>query len=181
MKFDKKEFFTIPNIMGYFRIILIPIFTYLYFSATSTQDYYIVATLVLISTITDFFDGKIARKFNQVSEFGKFLDPVADKMTHFALVICLMSRYHYMYYLVALMVLKEGFMAVMGMIKLKKGKKLNGAMWFGKVCTATLFLCLLFLIMFPSIPLAVANGVIITCMVIMVFTLLMYIPVFARM
>lgn len=177
-----KEIFSIPNIMGYARILLIPVVMYLYFHAEETADYYVVAAIVMASTLTDLLDGFVARRFHMVTELGKFIDPLADKLTHAALVICLASRYRLMLALIVLMVVKEGFMAVMGLIKLKRhGKKLDGAMWFGKVCTTVLFLVSFALILFPQIPEAAANALIGFTMAVMAVTLALYIPVFARM
>ena len=88
-KFTKKEIFSIPNIMGYFRILLIPVFCYLYITAESEREYLYAAFVVLISSLTDLFDGKIARRFNMITELGKALDPIADKLTHGALAVCL--------------------------------------------------------------------------------------------
>lgn len=121
-KIKKEEFFSIPNCMGYFRILLIPFFCVIYLKADSMKDYYLAAGIVAISTITDFLDGKVARKFHMITEFGKFLDPLADKLTHGAIALCLAFRYEAMRYLVALMLVKEGFMAVMGLINLRHGK-----------------------------------------------------------
>ena len=119
-KIKKEEFFSIPNCMGYFRILLIPFFCVIYLKADSMKDYYLAAGIVAISTITDFLDGKVARKFHMITEFGKFLDPLADKLTHGAIALCLAFRYEAMRYLVALMLVKEGFMAVMGLINLRQ-------------------------------------------------------------
>ena len=149
-RFSKKEIFSIPNLMGYFRILMIPVFCYLYIGK---QRYLAASAAVLLSSLTDLFDGKIARKFNMVTELGKLLDPVADKLTHGALALCLALRYPLMWALILLLIVKEGYMAVMGAVLLKKGKKLNGAMWFGKVCTAVLFAGLLVLFLFPHLPL----------------------------
>lgn len=181
MKIRKEEIWSVPNIMGYFRVLLIPVFCYLFLTAETNRDYYIAAAVVLVSTFTDFLDGFVARKFNMITELGKFVDPVADKLTHGALVICLAMKYPLMWAVVAVMACKEGYMAAMGVIKLKKGKKLDGAMWFGKVCTAVLFVVMFALILFPAIGAAAANGLIIFCLAVMVFTWLMYIPVFAKM
>ena len=135
-RFSKKEIFSIPNLMGYFRILLIPVFCYLYITAETEREYLYAALVVLLSSLTDLFDGKIARRFHMVTELGKALDPIADKLTHAALAICLATRYPMMWALIALMLVKEGYMGVMGIIFLKKGKMLDGAMWFGKtVCT----------------------------------------------
>ena len=73
-KFTKKEIFSIPNIMGYFRILLIPVFCYLYITAESEREYLYAAFVVLISSLTDLFDGKIARRFNMITELGKALE-----------------------------------------------------------------------------------------------------------
>lgn len=179
---EAKEIFSIPNLMGYARILLIPVILYSYYHAESTADYYRVAGIVMISTITDLLDGFVARKFHMVTELGKFVDPLADKLTHGALVICLASRYRLMLALIVLMVVKEGFMIVMGLIKIRKyGRKLDGAMWFGKVCTTVLFLTTFVLILFPQIPPAAADVLILTAMAVMACTLVLYIPVFAKM
>ena len=61
------------------------------------------------------------------------------------------------------------------------GKKLNGAMWFGKACTATLFVGMLILLVFPSLALPLVNAVIWVCAGVMLATLCLYIPVFVKM
>ena len=100
--------------MGYFRILLIPVFCVVYLRADTPGEKYLAAAILLISTVTDFLDGKIARHFHMITEFGKFLDPVADKLTHAAVALCLAFHYPLMRWLIFLMVIKEGFMAVMG-------------------------------------------------------------------
>ena len=129
-----KEIFSIPNLMGYFRILLIPVFSWIYIHADGVSDYYMAAVLVGISGLTDMFDGKVARKFNMITELGKFIDPLADKLTQGALVLCFAVRYPLMRAVLALFILKEGFLGIMGLLLLPRGTKLDGAMWFGKVC-----------------------------------------------
>ncbi len=172
---------TIPNLLCYFRILLIPIFVFVYLTAEEVQDLYLAAAIIALSGMTDLFDGKIARKFNQITEFGKFLDPLADKLTQGAMVLCLASRFSWMWLLVAIFIVKEGFMGVMGLILLRRGKKLDGAMWFGKVCTALLYVVVFALLLLPEISIAVANVLICICAVDMILTLILYIPVFAAM
>ena len=87
MKAILKEYFTgcltIPNLLSLIRIALIPVFAVLF-----NDGNYLWAVIVLaISGLTDFFDGKIARKFNQVSAMGKILDPIADKMSQITIAI----------------------------------------------------------------------------------------------
>ena len=178
---DRREIFSIPNLMGYFRILLVPLFSWMYCTADSTGDYYAAAVVVGISGLTDMFDGKIARRFNMITELGKFIDPLADKLTQAALLICLAVRYPLMRAVLVLFVIKEGFMAVMGALLLPRGKKLDGAMWFGKVCTAVLYAVLFLLLLLPGIGIAAADVLIAVCGVFLLFSFLMYIPVFRRM
>lgn len=180
-RIDKREIFSIPNLMGYFRILLIPLFSWMYCTADSTGDYYAAAVVVGVSGLTDMFDGKIARRFHMITELGKFIDPLADKLTQAALLICLAIRYPLMRAVLGLFVIKEGFMAVMGALLLPRGKKLDGAMWFGKVCTAVLYAVLFLLLLLPGIGTTAANVLIGICGAFLLFSFLMYIPVFRRM
>lgn len=80
---------TIPNLISVIRILLIPVIAVLYYN-----NYIWWAVFVIfISGVSDAVDGKIARKFNQVSALGKMLDPVADKLTIFALAIVLFLKF----------------------------------------------------------------------------------------
>ena len=167
--------------MSFFRLLLLPVFAWLYLRAENASDYYVATAVLLVSSLTDLFDGKIARKFNMISKLGKALDPIADKLTHGVVMLCLCTRYQIVWLLIALFVIKEGFMGIMGILFLRKGKMLNGAMWFGKVCTALLFVVLLVLVVIPEMPLLYVNLLCTLCAAMMVFTLLMYIPVFLRM
>ena len=124
----KKEIFTIPNLLSLFRLVLIPVYIILYLNATDAADYILAAAILAVSCITDMIDGKIARHFNLISTVGKILDPVADKATQFSLIICLALKYPVLWYLVALFVIKEGFMLIAGGLRLKKGKMLKGAL-----------------------------------------------------
>ncbi|NLH01200.1 MAG: CDP-alcohol phosphatidyltransferase family protein [Clostridiales bacterium] len=183
---NRKEMFSVPNILGYFRILLIPVFMYTYMTADSVSDYYTPAVIVGISSLTDFFDGFIARKYNMVTELGKFIDPLADKLTQGALILCFIVKYYYMRYLLVLYIVKEGFMAVMGLVMLRhNGKKLDGAKWFGKVSTALVYIVMFILflrpIFFQGMTLAAVNVLILLCGIAMAATLILYIPVFVRM
>ena len=180
-KFSKKELLSIPNLMGYFRLLMIPAFAWLYLTASTDMDYYMAALVMGISSLTDMFDGMVARKFNMITEFGKFLDPLADKLSHGAILLCLLSRYPLILLMLVLYVIKEGFMLVMGAVKLREGKKLNGAKWFGKCCTALLFVVLFLLLLFPHMSLVTVNLLILLCAAAMLITLLLYIPVFRSM
>lgn len=117
----------------------------------------------------------IARKFHMVTELGKMLDPVADKLTHAALAVCLAVRYPVMWILIALMAVKEGFMAYRGLYNIKKGRPVEGAELYGKVCTAYLFVMLIVLILFDNLPQTAVQLLIGAGIVIMAVTLCLYI------
>ena len=101
-KITFKEVYSIPNILCYIRILLIPVFIYVYVNAKDAVDYYMAAAIIFLSGLTDFCDGFIARKFNQVTELGKLIDPVADKLTQAAIIIALMFKIKWMFFLVVL-------------------------------------------------------------------------------
>lgn len=181
MKLTAKEIFSIPNILSYIRLLLIPFFASIYITADSSNDYYVAAIIILFSGLTDLFDGFIARRFNQITELGKTVDPVADKLTQAAIVGCLMFRYEYMWLLVVLLVIKELFMGINGLILLKRGKKLDGAMWFGKVSTAVFYAATFILIGFPDITPQFASILMLVTAIFLGLSFFLYIPEFMRL
>ncbi len=147
----KKDLFTIPNFLSLFRLVLIPVYIVIYLKADSAEDYYISAGILAVSCLTDLIDGKIARHFNMVSNTGRILDPLADKLTQFALMVCLMIRYPLLWILAALFVIKELFQLIAGFIILRKGKILSGALLAGKISTTVLFISLILMVMIPTL------------------------------
>ena len=144
----KKEVFTIPNLLSLFRLVLIPVYAYL--NATENYQYLIAGSIMAVSCITDMVDGKIARRYNMISNLGKILDPLADKITQFTLTLCLSLKYPVLRPVLCLFIVKEIFQAVMGIIHLRKGRMLPGALMAGKVCTTILFISLIALVLFPN-------------------------------
>ena len=155
----KKEILTIPNMLSLFRLLLIPVYIIVYLKADSQSDLILAAAILAVSCLTDMIDGKIARHFNMISNVGKILDPLADKLTQFSLIICLISRYHTLLYLVPLFVIKEIFQLVAGGISMKKGKMLKGAQLTGKISTTVLFISLIVLVMLDNLSPAVVNTI----------------------
>ena len=148
----KKEILTIPNVLSLLRLALIPIYVAIYLNARSDSDYYLAAGIMAVSCLTDLIDGKIARHFNMISTLGKILDPLADKLTQFALILCLTMKHPILRYLVGLFVVKESFQLIAGGITLKKGRMLKGALITGKICTTILFVSLIVMVMIPTLP-----------------------------
>ena len=147
----KKEVFTIPNLLSLFRLILIPVYMTIYLKARTIEDYVLAGSILAISCLTDLLDGKIARKYNMISTVGKILDPIADKATQFTLTYCLALHYPVLWTVMAVFVVKELFQLIVGMIHLKKGKILPGALMEGKICTTVFFISLIALVLMPNI------------------------------
>lgn len=147
----KKEVFTIPNILSLFRLILIPVYVTIYLNAKVAADYMLAGTILAVSCLTDMIDGKIARHFNMISTVGKILDPLADKLTQFSLIICLTRNHKVLWFLVFLFVVKESFQLIAGAINFRKGKMLKGALISGKICTTILFISLIVMVLFPQL------------------------------
>lgn len=146
----KKEIFTIPNLLSLFRLVLIPVYAYIYLNAKDNFAYFLAGAIMAVSCITDLIDGKIARRYNMVSTVGKILDPFADKMTQFTLTLCLSLKYPILRNVLVLFVVKELFQLTLGIINLRKGKMLPGALMAGKICTTVLFISLIALVLLPD-------------------------------
>ena len=147
----KKEIFTIPNLLSLFRLFLIPLYVSIYLNARDNADYYLAAAILAVSCLTDLIDGQIARRCNMISTVGKVLDPFADKITQFTLVVCLSVKHPVLWTLIILIFVKEVFQLTAGIIRFKKGKMLKGARITGKICTTVLFLSLILLVMMPNL------------------------------
>lgn len=147
----KKEIFTIPNLLSLFRLVLIPLYVTIYLNARDNADYYLAAAILAVSCLTDLIDGQIARRCNMISTVGKVLDPFADKITQFTLVVCLSIKHPVLRTLIILLFVKEVFQLTAGIIRFKKGRMLKGAQITGKICTTVLFLSLILLVMMPNL------------------------------
>ena len=149
------------------RVLMIPVYLVtMYLSHGESNVWmYVSLAIFVIASLTDFVDGYIARHYNQVTDFGKFLDPLADKLTQFALLLCLAIRYPVLWAVFSLFVLKELFQLFAGIITAKHGYILKGALISGKICTTVLFVSLVAMVIFPEIKsstinlIAMADGV----------------------
>lgn len=163
-KFEIGDLLKLPNILCYLRILMVPLFLYIYFTAEAPEDYYLATFVVMVSGMTDFLDGQIARKCNMITDLGRIIDPVADKLMQFAMLAALTLRIEYMYLLVIYLVVKEVLTSVTGFFVMNiLHRRLNGAKWYGKVCTALLYVVMLVLVAFPELGAAVQNTMLIVC------------------
>lgn len=143
----KSRVWTIPNILSMLRICLIPLIVYLYLY---TEQQWLAGIIVLLSGITDLVDGYIARKFNQISNLGKILDPIADKLTLLTVLSCVFITYNPIAILVATEFVKDILVGVTSYIRCKENKEVHSAGWHGKVCTALVYATILLHVFFTG-------------------------------
>ena len=126
---------TIPNVLSFFRLALVPVFLGFVIAG---QD--ALALLVLVvSSLTDFLDGFLARRLNQVSRLGQLLDPAADRLYIFAALIGLAWREVIPWWLMAVIVARDVMLAVLGVILANHGYGPLPVHQLGKVATFCLF------------------------------------------
>ena len=158
MKENLKSLFsgclTVPNLLSLIRILLIPVFGVLFY-----QGHIGWAVIVLvISGLTDFFDGKIARRFNQISELGKMLDPVADKLTQITIAIVIFLEFNkstnptmqWFKWVFLFFLFKELLMVIIGAIMIACGLRPVAAEIYGKVATFVFYAVMVLVIAFGS-------------------------------
>jgi cardiolipin synthase (CMP-forming) len=181
MKFSKKDLWTIPNILCYIRFLLIPAFVILYIRATTPSEYLRAAIIVFISGMTDFLDGFIARKYHMITDLGKIIDPLADKLTQASLIFVLIVKIKWMYLLLIMFLLLQLFLVIAGLVMLKKGTKLNGSKWFGKVSTTVFYAVMLILVSIPTLNDRITNTLMVVCGAFLLLSLLLYIKEYIMM
>lgn len=170
----KKKIFTIPNILSLFRIILAVIFLDISVKFGIAEKRSTLLIILVISGITDFLDGQIARRFDMVSDLGKILDPIADKLTQGVLLISFLYQYKMAKYVLVLFLIKETYMGVMGLKTIATTGKNEGAMWYGKVSTAFFYAAMVILFLFSQIPVLAAECLICACGIFFLMSLIMY-------
>jgi cardiolipin synthase len=116
-----------------------------------------------------------------VSELGKILDPIADKVTQGVLLICLSSEYKLTRALLLFFLVKESYMIIMGARMVVKTQANDGAKWYGKVNTTVFYIVMAILIIFPDLPKTVVNLLILCSGVFMALTFAMYARYYRKM
>lgn len=176
----KREYFSIPNILGYFRLVLAGVYLAVCIHAETKNDYYIAAVIIGISMLSDFLDGKIARHFHMVTAWGKILDPIADKITLFVVGFSFVFRYPFMETVIFIFVIKEIFMGISGLLLMQKGWRTAGATWPGKICTAGLYGISFLLLVKPDLKIGMVNVLLLAEVFLMLFALISYVQLYAR-
>lgn len=161
---------TIPNLLSLLRLCMIPLFVLLY-----RRGLYLETALTLVlSGVTDLVDGWYARRFHAVSDLGKALDPIADKLTQAAMLLCLTSDHPTLLVPLLLLVIKEVFASVSGLIVIRATGSVPSAVWHGKATTLLLYLLMLIHVIWKDIPAALSNTLTGVCVVMMLVSMTLY-------
>ena len=140
----------VPNSLSVFRILLIPLFVIL-FGLLPREQYYWLAVVLLISGLTDVLDGFIARRFHQITDLGKILDPIADKLTVATILFCIALLYPAVILVLSVYIAKEILMGVGALILAGRGIRSIASKWFGKLATSITYTIMFLFIIIPHI------------------------------
>lgn len=139
---------SIPNIISIGRIFLVPVFALLY-----TRGSIMAAMgVLLLAAASDVLDGAIARRFHMETELGRALDPVADKLIQAAMMLCALGRTPSVWLLLGLHILRELILGIMSLYVLRLTGHVYSARWYGKVCTACVYVVMIAALAFPRVP-----------------------------
>lgn len=137
----------LPNKLTVFRVILIPFFVFfLLYPQVSEYSNYIAAAIFIAASLTDFADGKIARKYNLVTNFGKFMDPLADKLLVCAAMICLVETGQLAAWIVIVIISREFIISGFRLIASDNGIVIAANYW-GKFKTTFQMLMIIVLVL----------------------------------
>ncbi len=163
----------IPNVLSVIRLLMIPLFVFSYFEYNSPPECYIAAGIYALAWVTDALDGYLARRNNWITDAGKILDPLADKLMQITAAVCFTVDNVIFLVLLIPIVIKEIAMLIGGILVIKRKKTVTQARWYGKLATVILFLCAFLRIIVRNN--IVLDIIICTVMVVMlIFSFLMY-------
>lgn len=166
----RKKILTIPNVLSMFRIMLIPLIIWLYL----TENAWWTAITLTVSGLTDIVDGFIARRFDMVSDFGKAFDPVADKLTQFSMLVCLVAKNPLIAVPLSILVVKEITTGILGLVCIKKTGVVKSAVWHGKLNTCLLYALMILHLLWIDIPETVSLCCIAASSCMMLFSFVLY-------
>lgn len=147
------------NYLTIARVVMIPIFLVLMYLDFPGSRYWALGVYI-VACLTDWVDGYIARHYNQVSDFGKFMDPLADKCLVMAALCCFVAEGTVAAWILAVVLVREFAVSGMRMVAVEKGRVI-AAGWSGKVKTASTMVCIcLILFGIPHIVNLICQGVI---------------------
>lgn len=152
----------LPNKLTTFRVILIPFFVFFMLAPNMTGiSNYIAVAIFIVASLTDLLDGKIARKYNLVTNFGKFMDPLADKLLVCSAMICLIQTGQLAAWIVVIIIAREFIISGFRLIASDNGVVIAASYW-GKFKTTFQMLMVIVLILNIQMPFFQILGVILT-------------------
>ena len=152
----------LPNKLTTFRVILIPFFVFFMLAPNMTGiNHYIAAAIFIVASLTDLLDGKIARKYNLVTNFGKFMDPLADKLLVCSALIALVDFDKVAAWIVIIIIAREFIISGFRLIAADNGVVIAASYW-GKFKTTFQMLMVIVLILNIQMPFFQILGVILT-------------------
>lgn len=119
----------LPNKLTMFRVILIPVFVVFMLVDITSYDKWIALAIFIIASLTDLLDGKIARKYNLVTNFGKFMDPLADKLLVCSALICLVALNKIPAWMVIVIIAREFIISGFRLIAADNGVVIAASYW----------------------------------------------------
>ncbi len=181
-RLERDQVLTVPNLMSLFRLLLVPLLFIFTFACSADWWVYAVFAVSIVSALTDVVDGLIARRFNCVSDLGKLLDPVADKLTQFSLMFCIGVRFEFtpLLWLLGFQIVKECAMFAAGCFVLKNTDTVNSARWHGKVATVVLYASMMAILLFPMST-TVRIVIVLFCAAWVLFSLIMYLLYYKKL
>ncbi len=139
----------LPNKLTIFRVILIPFFVVLLLFDITAFDKWIALAIFIIASLTDFLDGHIARKYNLVTNFGKFMDPLADKLLVCSAMICLVELARIPAWVVIIIIAREFIISGFRLVASDNGVVIAASYW-GKF--KTVFQMIMICLMIADLP-----------------------------
>ena len=172
----------VPNMLSIFRILLLPVFGVVFFRYPGNEVNWLPASIFLLSGITDFLDGYIARRFGMITKAGKLLDPIADKLTQLTVIGCLAAKHNYreLWALFIIYLIKELMIAIGGLWFIRKFRAIRMSRWFGRVATTQFYAAIFLVILFPGMPRTMFNVLTILTVIFAIYSLVRYAIDFAR-
>lgn len=148
----------LPNKLTVFRMCMVPVFLFLFcvpLPISDTAMRVITAAVFAVVSLTDMADGKIARKYNLITDFGKFMDPLADKFLVMSAMLGILVRFEYLrpvfVWAAAIVIFREFAVTSLRMIAASKAGLVIAAAWLGKVKTTTQMICIVTVLLEPVI------------------------------
>ncbi len=134
----------IPNILSGIRLLMVPLFAWLMFYEDA--EIWALATF-LGAMATDVVDGYLARRNNWITDLGKILDPLADKLMQIAAFVCLAIKNKFLIFLAVIVIAKEVIFLLIGLVVKSRSDIVLVAKWYGKMATAVITFCVCVLIL----------------------------------